>query len=952
MDERAAEPYPFRDPDLPLERRVSDLLGRLTLEEKVALLFQYQPAIPRLGIGACKTGTEALHGVAWLGPATVFPQAVGLASTWDPELVERVGEVVGVEARGYHALNPARNGLNLWAPVVNLLRDPRWGRNEEGYSEDPLLTGVIATAYARGLRGGHPVYLRTAPTLKHFLAYNVENDRETVSVSVRPRVLHEYELPAFQPAIAAGAATGIMPSYNFVNGRPAHLSPLINEVVRSWSRQELMVVSDAYAPFNIAGSQRYYPSQAEGHAAAVRAGVDSFTYQGDDPGPTLKALHAALARGLLSEADVDAAAARVLSIRFRLGEFDPPERNPYASITPEVINAPEHRALAREAARRAMVLLRNEGGLLPLDRQAARRVAVVGPLADLLCEDWYSGTLPYKVTPLAGIREALGPGGSVTASDGVDQVALRVAATGRYVTVPPGPAGGQLAATATTAGGAQAFDLFEWAPGVYALRSRANGKHVSAREDGRLANDQEQPNGWVVRETFRFHPVEDGTWLLEHVASGRYVTATGAGGELVAAAASPGAATRFAREVLTDGAAAAAAAARGADVAVVVVGNHPLVGGRETEDREDIALPPAQERLVRAVAAANPRTVLVVETGYPVAITWADEHVPAILWTTHAGQETGRALADVLFGDHNPAGRLTQTWYRSVDDLPGILEYDIIGADRTYLYFKGEPLYPFGHGLTYTTFDYRDLRLSARQVGARGEVAVRVDVTNTGRRAGEEVVQLYTRKRVSRVKQPLRQLRGFQRVRLEPGETAAVQFTLRAADLAVWDVVRGRFVVASGAYDVMVGRSAADVRASAPLTVRGAPAPRRDPVAVTRAADFDDHCGIELVDETRVRGDAVRGRAGAWARFQDVDFSRGVSAFTARVGGYGTGAALQLRLDDPDAGPVLGTVPVPAVEDRYAWAPVTVRVRGAAGVRDLYLVFTGDARLSTFSFTR
>ncbi|MEU4746927.1 glycoside hydrolase family 3 N-terminal domain-containing protein, partial [Actinosynnema sp. NPDC023658] len=270
----AQEP-PFRDPDLPRATRITDLLGRLTLDEKISLLHQYQPAIPRLGIGAFKTGTEALHGVAWLGESTVFPQALGLANTWDPDLVRRVGAVTGREARGFHALDPAFNGLNLWAPVVNLLRDPRWGRNEEGYSEDPYLTGAISTAFGRGVQGDHPDYLQAAPTLKHYLAYNVEDDRVHVDSIVPPRILKDYDEAAFKPAISADAATGVMASYNLVNGRPAHVSHDLDEVVRSWTDEDLMIVGDAGGASNVAGSQRYYPTEVEGDAAAIRAGLDN-----------------------------------------------------------------------------------------------------------------------------------------------------------------------------------------------------------------------------------------------------------------------------------------------------------------------------------------------------------------------------------------------------------------------------------------------------------------------------------------------------------------------------------------------------------------------------------------------------------------------------------------------------------------------------------------------------
>ena len=293
---------------------------------------------------------EALHGVAWLGEATVFPQAIGLAGTWNPELVRRVGAVTGREARGFHALDPAFNGLNLWAPVVNPLRDPRWGRNEEGYSEDPHLTGVIATAFGHGVQGDHPDYLQAAPTLKHYAAYNVEDDRITVDSIVPPRVLKDYDEAAFRPAIEADAATGVMASYNLLNGRPTHVSHDLDDVVRSWTDEDLMIVGDAGGASNVAGAQRYYPNEVEGNAAAIRAGLDSFTEDNRDSAPTTTSIKAAIDRGLITVSDVEDAARHVLSVRFRLGEFDPAGRNPYAATTPDVIDAPEHRQLARRVA--------------------------------------------------------------------------------------------------------------------------------------------------------------------------------------------------------------------------------------------------------------------------------------------------------------------------------------------------------------------------------------------------------------------------------------------------------------------------------------------------------------------------------------------------------------------------------------------------------------------------
>jgi beta-glucosidase len=906
---------PFRDPDRPLAERLDDLLGRLTRQEKRSLLHQHQPAIPRLGLGPFYTGTEALHGLAWRGVATVFPQAIGLGSTWDPQLVRRVGAAVADEVRASGA------SPNVWAPVVNLLRDPRWGRNEEGYSEDPLLTAALSTAYARGLRGDHPFHLRTAPTLKHFLAYNVEDARDTISVSVRPRVLHEYELPAFRAAIEAGAATGVMPSYNLVNGRPAHLTPLLAEV-RHWSRDELLVVSDAWAPSNLVRTQRYCETHAEAHAAALRAGLDSFTDQDRDPTLTLDALGAALDQGLAGEADVDAAVRRVLSIRFRLGELDPPERNPRAAPRGD------HRALAREAAAAAMVLLRNDG-LLPLRRTEVGRVAVLGPLADALHPDWYSGTMPYEMTPLRGLDERV----EAACHEGADRVALRVAATGRYVTAPA--AGGPLRGDGAAAG---AFDLFDWGGGVRTLRAAANRRYVRADERGVLVNDQVRPNGWVPREPFTLVPADAGTVLLRHLATGRFAAAGGDG----LALSDEG--TPFALEVLSDGAEAAARVAASADVAVVVVGNTPCINGRETEDRRDLALPPAQERLVAAVLAANPRTVLVVESSYPFAIGAAAQRVPAILWSCHGGQEMGRALADVLLGDRPPAGRLTQTWPRSEADLPPMRDYDIIGSRATYLYSEAEPLFPFGHGLTYGEPRYEALRLSSPSVDAGGHVVVTVDLAGPAIPT-EEVVQLYAARRPSgsRLEQPRRRLVGFRRLRLHAGRTRSVSFALPAAALAIWDVVGGRLAVEPGTYDVWAGRSSADLRHGAALEVRGEPLPRRSAAAPIRAADFDECEAVALVDETRERGDAVAPQDGrGWIAFHDVDLGGGPAAVALRVAGAGRAVV--------DLGAAPAVLEVPDTGGRHAWTTVTAPVSGAAGVRDVRVTLEGGLALAELRF--
>ncbi|MEU8035165.1 glycoside hydrolase family 3 C-terminal domain-containing protein [Streptosporangium sp. NPDC049078] len=949
---RTVPEHPFRDPSLPLNRRVDDLLGRLTTAEKVSWLHQYQPAVERLGIGLFKTGTEALHGVAWstdvdnagnvvTAEGTVFPQAVGLASTWNPDLVKKVGTAVGEEARGYHAENSRLWGLQLWTPVVNPLRDPRWGRNEEGYSEDPLLTGAISTAYGSGIQGDDPDHLRAAPVLKHFLGNNNEVRRDTTSSSLRPRVLNEYEYPAFKTALEAGAATGVMTAYNLVNGRPATVTDL-NSTVRAWTDRPLFNVSDAGGPNNLTGSQGYFATKAEGAAAMLKAGVESFTVDNTDGAPTVAAVNEALAQGLLTQADLDTAVRRILVLRFRLGEFDP-DGGPYGKITKDVVDSTAHRELARRTAGEAAVLLKNSGKTLPL--RPSQKVAVVGPLADTLYTDWYSGRLPYRVTPLDGIGERA----ATVTSEGVDRIALK--SGGRYLTAGTG-AGADLRLSGISAGATEQFDVFDWGEGIVTLRSVANGKYVSRANWSTLVNNQEQPTGWFVQEQFKLEAQADGTTLLRYAGyetaydwfgQNKYVKAA-ADGTLGLTVAED--ATRFEKEIVRSGTAEAVAAARSADVAVVVVGSMPFINGREDHDRTDLGLAEGQQALVEAVRAANPNTVVILENSYPTTIDRLQEKVPAILWTTHAGAETGNALADLLYGDVNPAGRLTQTWPRAGTPLPDILDYDIVKTGSTYLYSKRRPLYAFGHGLSYTTFGYQGLKAVAK--GGGHEVSVKV--TNTGSRAGDEVVQLYTHQHTSRVEQPVRQLRGFQRVRLAPGESKVVRFTLRTADLALWDVTRGRFAVEPATHDVLVGSASDAIRQRVTMRVDGERIPARDLTRTTRAADFDDYSGVELVDETKVRGDAVGASAGEWISFEDADLRAGVTG--VRLGVAATAASsVEIRLGSP-TGRLAGTVRVPATGGTYSWATATAPVSAVRGAQDVYLVFRGALRIKDVTFTR
>ncbi|MBD0693763.1 glycoside hydrolase [Streptomyces sp. CBMA123] len=934
----------FRNPTLPLRRRADDLLHRLTLDERLAMLHQYAPAVPRLGVAPFRTGSEGLHGVSWLGPATVFPQAVGLGASWDEDLVREVAEAVSTELRAFHYHRPPAIGspergphsLQAWAPVLNLLRDPRWGRNEEAYSEDPVHTARVGEAFCNGLTGDHPTYLRTAPVLKHFLAYNNEDDRCTTSSGLRPRVLQEYDLAAFRPVIASGAATGAMAAYNLVNGRPCHVSPLIEAELRRWARptgHELFVVSDAEAPSNLVDPEHYFDDHAESHAAALKAGIDSFTDHGEDTEIPVGRLREALKRGLIDEADVDRAVRRQLELRFRLGEFDP-ELDPYAGTGPEVIDSPGHRSLARQAATESTVLLKNDG-LLPLDPAHAPRIAVIGPLADTLFEDWYSGTMPYRVSIADGLAETLGAhGGEVLPVEGSDRITLRSRTTGELL-------------------GTSAFDVTDWGGGASTLRAADTGRYLSLQDDDALAAGQDVIKSWFVKETFRLEPAGPGTVLLRSVFTARYAAVDPLDGRVSVTAESAEDAEHWQRELVRDGAAEARAAAGAADFAVVVLGNHPMINGRETEDRADIDLPEGQEELLRAVAAVRPDTALVVMSSYPYALDWADEHLPAVVWTSHGGQETGRALAAVLLGEAEPAGRLPQTWYRGDDPLPAPLDYDIIKAGWTYQYHRSDPLYSFGHGLSYTDFGYRDLRLSQPSIGRDDAVDVTVTLENGGARPGSEVVQLYVRALDARYEAPRLRLADFRKVRLEPGRSRELTFRLPAEQLAHWSVATGAFVVDPGRYEVIVARSADHPVLTAPLTVTGAPAaPRAGVDQRILAVDFDDYEDATIVDATRSEGDAVTPTDPAQPAtllFREVDLSgaRAIEVETAREGVGTGGARLEVRSGDR----VLAAIDVPVTGDRYAWTSTTAELAAPLhGVYDLSLTLHGDFRLTAYRF--
>ena len=693
--------YPFQNPDLSTEQRIDNLLSLMNIEEKISCLGT-NPSVPRLGIKA-SGHVEGIHGLAQGGPGkwgrpktiptTTFPQGIGLGETWDPELLRQVANVEGYEARYiFQSSKYHQGGIVIRSPNADLGRDPRWGRTEECYGEDPYFNGTMVVAFVKGLQGDDPKYWLSAALMKHFLANSNENDRDKTSSTFDERLFREYYSVPFRMGVVEGGSRAYMASYNSMNDVPMTVNPVLENVTRKEWGQDGIICTDAGAMTNLVKSNKYSPDLEHAAASSIKAGIGQFLDNYKD------ATRGALQKGLLTESDIDKALRGVFRVMIKLGLLDPPERVSFSRIGSESEEpwlTERNKSLARLATRKSIVLLKNANGLLPLNKRTTKSIAVIGPRANDVYLDWYSGTPPYRITPLEGLKNA-GPG--------------------------------------------------------------VQFKYAANNDDG--------------------------------------------------------AAVKLAHE---------------SEVAIVCVGNHPNGAndtnwarvsvpseGREAVDRQSITL--EQEELIKQVYEANPNTIVVLISSFPYAINWTQQNVPAVVHLTQNSQELGNALGDVIFGDDNPAGRLVQTWPKSLDQLPPMMDYNIRNG-RTYMYFKGEPLYPFGYGLSYTSFEYSKLKLSGSSVPANGAITVRFDVTNTGKRDGEEVIQLYVKHIGSKVARPLKELKGFKRLFIKAGQMQHVTLELKAEQLAYWNVEAHHFVIEPEKVELMIGASSADTKLSATVNI-------------------------------------------------------------------------------------------------------------------------------------
>ena len=823
----------YLDPKLPVEQRVNDLISRMTLEEKVSQMMNAAPAIPRLGIPQYDWWNEALHGVAFSGVATVFPQAIGLGATFDPPLINRVANVISDEARAkYNEAQRHNNynrfyGLTFWSPNINIFRDPRWGRGQETYGEDPYLTSRLGVAFVKGLQGDDPKYLKVVSTPKHYAVHSgPEPERHRFDAAATERDLRETYLPAFRATVMEGRAASVMCAYNRTNGEPCCANTrLLGDILRGEWGFNGYVVSDCGAIDDIYKRHNFSKTAEEASALAVKRGTDI------ECGDSYKALRNAVQQGLISEAEIDRALKRLFEARFRLGMFDPPEIVPYAKIPFSANDASDHRELALQAARESIVLLKNDNNTLPL-RKDLKSIAVIGPNADdvpVLLGN-YNGQPSRATTPLAGIRQRVSSKTKVLYALGTTLTEITaVPVPASALSGPNGERGfkAEYFSNKTLAGPPVVTRIdrevnFDWgmenpATGIPAddFSARWTGKLIPAMTGkyrfGAIADDGVRVylDGKLIAEDWTDHAPATitGEVTLEagksyDVKMEYYESKIGAVARLV-----------WQPPVVNTGSpyTEALGVARQADAVVLVLGLSSRLEGEEMNvrepgflggDRVDIKLPARQQGLLEAVAAIGKPTVVVLLSGSALAVNWANDHVPAIVQAWYPGEEGGTAIAEALFGDYNPAGRLPVTFYKSIDQLPAFDNYYMDG--RTYRYFKGDPLYPFGHGLSYTRFKYSAFNVSGPRISPAENVEVSATVENAGSRAGEEVVQLYVTDVAASVRVPIRSLAGVERVYLKPGERRVIKFTIEPRQLAVI-TDDGRTVVEPGEFKVTIG---------------------------------------------------------------------------------------------------------------------------------------------------
>ena len=824
----------YKDMDAPQHERIMDLLSRMTVEEKISLLRATSPGIPRLDIDKYYHGNEALHGVVRPGNFTVFPQAIGLASMWNPEILFEIATVISDEARarwneldrGEKQLGQFSDLLTFWSPTVNMARDPRWGRTPETYGEDPYLSGVLGTVFVKGLQGDHPRYLKVVSTPKHFAANNEEHNRFECNPIISEKDLREYYFPAFERCVVEGKAQSIMTAYNAINGVPCTLNDwLLKKVLRrDWGFQGY-VVSDCGGPEFLLTHHKYVKTPEAAAALSLKAGLDLEC--GDSI--YMEPLENAYKQYIVSEADIDSAAYRILRARMKLGLFDDPAKNPYNALSPAIVGCEKHQELALEAARQSLVLLKNEKGFLPINENKVKSIAVVGINAGNSEFGDYSGTpVNHPVSILEGIKNRVGNKVKIVYAHWNSSVSGYEMISKSFF---PNGLKAEYYLNKELTGNPKTrideninFEPANQAPDPFLPKSplsirwtgdlvpTVSGKYTFgfSSDDGcRL-----YLNGEKVIDSWHNRGVQTDSFSIELKRGEKYQLQAeyfDEGGDAVA--------KLFWRtpdvdkKDLIDMYGEAGKAIRECDLTIAVLGINKSIE-REGQDRYAIELPKDQQVFIEEAYKANPNLIVVLVAGSSLAINWIDENIPAILNAWYPGEQGGTAVAEALFGDYNPAGRLPLTYYNSLDEIPAFDDYDI-RKGRTYMFFEGKPLYPFGYGLSYTKFQYKNLSLKQ----SASDVALDFTLQNTGKYEGDEVVQVYVKFPATGGKQAIKQLKGFKRTHLGKGKNTKVSINIPKEELRLWDAEKGQFYTPKGSYTFEIGSSSADIRLKKDLII-------------------------------------------------------------------------------------------------------------------------------------
>lgn len=922
--------HTFMNKSLDFDARTKALIDELTLDEKLLLITGHQGAIPRLGIKETYIGCEVARGLVCRGdfgeePTTVFPEPFGLAATFDPSVMQSMGEVTGIETRIRHS--QGKSSLFTWGPTVDAERHPLWGRNEEGYGEDPFLIGEMSSAFTRGMVGSDENYYRVIPTLKHFYADNNEEDRTCDNACIPIGLKHDYYLKAFEPAVKSGAKS-LMTAYNEVNGVECVCNPEVDEICKKqWGL--LFAVTDGG---DFMQNVQYHKSDKNHTEAIARIltnhGADIMT---DDEEVVRTSAKAAVEQGLLKESDIDKAIYGVLKARFMLGEFDEITAFDYPE---DYVCSPAHYSAAERAALESVILLRNNRATLPLSKN--EKLGVVGIAADMNFRDWYTGLSEKNTTILDAITAYMGRE-NVIYESGNDVIALRDNRNGFYFSVQED---GTLVCDSATINEACLLEVFDWGDGAVSLKSKVNGKFLS--DCGVMRCTSDDVYGWFVREKFIVE--KNGRVCFMRNWQNRLLYITEDNMLAVTTDLKPRKSCGLNVELFSSGVERVKRLATEAHNVVVFGGNNPQIGARECTDRKHLSLPERQKKLLEASLTLNERTVLFLISGYPYAI---DDDYPTVMHMAHAGPAMGNAVAKTLFGEVSPAGRCPVTWYRSDSDLCDIKDYNIIRSRMTYQYFDGEPQFPFGYGLSYTAFRYGAVKTDKRTYMPDETIILSCEIENVGNITADEVVQVYVAPPRMAKPLPIKQLKAFTRVNVPKGKKQAVMLEIKVSDLSFWDISANDFVVYGGSYELQIGPSSADIRRTVDIRIEAPEFGGIDTEKQVPAAASSDYRGVVFDTDRKLNEYAV---IKDWQSMLMYNGCHLTSKNNVEITVSNPGSKTQLTVSCVESGMVLAVVDVPATGAFDEFVTVSAKAEPVNGIFTLRITCGGIVSLKSFRF--